>query len=95
MEGNETRNAGRFRGSLHYFRNLWKILPKSVCGWASCLVAQPDCVYFWISNSKTFLSHEQGKVGILIIKPEPNREKMTHAETQAKLRARQIALVKV
>lgn len=31
MEGSETRNAGRFRGSLHYFRRLWKILQKNVC----------------------------------------------------------------
>jgi hypothetical protein len=69
---------------------------KRVCvGGHTGLVAQPDCVCFCISNSKTFLSHEQGKVGILIIKPDPNRETMTHEEMQAKLRPRQIALVKV
>lgn len=64
---------------------------RSVCGWASCLVAQPDFVYGCIC-SKTYLSHEQG---ILIIKPESNKETMTHAEREAKLKARQIALVKV
>jgi hypothetical protein len=68
------------------FEEAYTVWMGGVCGWASCLVAQPDFVCFCISNSKTFLSHEQGKVGILIIKPEPNRETMTHAERQAKLR---------
>jgi hypothetical protein len=32
MEESETRDAGRFRGSLHYFRRLWKILRKVCVG---------------------------------------------------------------
>lgn len=52
MERSETKDAGRFRGSLQYLRRLWESLTKSVCGWASCLVAQPDSDCFCISNSK-------------------------------------------